>query len=154
MKQVVRVSVLLTIVRALEAQVETATIRTSGISCGVCAVVSEINFRRLPGVASVRISLSDESVILSYKSDASLNIVKIREILEPLDVRIVQLHIKAQGRVQEERGKRYFIAGRNRFVLLPADTVATIPVDAPVSIEGTVDGRSDPVALKVLSRAR
>ena len=42
----------------VSAQVEKVAMRTTGISCGVCAGLSEIYFRRLPGVAGVKISLS------------------------------------------------------------------------------------------------
>ena len=34
-------------------QVERVAMRTTGISCGTCALVSEINFRRLAGVEKV-----------------------------------------------------------------------------------------------------
>jgi hypothetical protein len=101
----------------------------------VCAVVSEINFRRMPGITEVRISLSEETVLLLYKADASLDVARIKDVLQPLGVGVTQLEITARGRLQEQEGKRYFVAGKNRFRLSGA---AGVPVDATVSIKGVI----------------
>ena len=39
------------------AQVERVAIRTTGISCGTCAAISEFYLRRLPSIDKVNISL-------------------------------------------------------------------------------------------------
>jgi hypothetical protein len=131
------------------AEVEKVTIRTTGISCGACAVVSEIQFRRMPDIADVAISLSNESITLSYKPGTTFGPRQIRQVLQLLDVGVVQFQIRARGRVQQRGGKRFFIAGKDEFVLAAADNGAAIPVDAPVLIEGIINDRLDPLELRI-----
>ena len=135
MKHMLLWSMLLAGAARVDGQVETVAIRTTGISCGVCAVVSEINFRRMPGITEVRISLSEETVLLLYKADASLDVARIKDVLQPLGVGVTQLEITARGRLQEQEGKRYFVAGKNRFRVSGA---ARVPGDATVSIKGVI----------------
>ena len=66
------------------AQVEKAAMRTTGISCGVCAVVSEVNIRRIEGVDEITISMSNETLMISYEPDALFESVEIRKVLESL----------------------------------------------------------------------
>ena len=47
------------------AQVEKAAMKTTGISCGMCAAVSEVYLRQLPGIDKIKISLSQESIMVS-----------------------------------------------------------------------------------------
>src|SRR5437899_6646201 len=55
------------------AQVERVAIRTTGISCGTCAAVSEFYLRRLPSIDKVNISLKNEAVMVSYKPGSALD---------------------------------------------------------------------------------
>ena len=132
------------------AQVEKVTMRTTGISCGVCAAVSEIKFRLMRGVDQVAISLPAESITLTYKPDAAFVPRDLRQVLLPLQVGVVQFTITARGRVLEEAGRRFFVAGsKERFALLPSATSAAVP-DRPVRIEAVVYDHRDPMELKVL----
>ena len=130
------------------AQVEKVDIRTTGISCGVCAAVSEVQFRRMPDISKVAISLPKETITLSYKPGAAFGPRQIREVLQPLDVVVVHFQISARGRVQEEREKRYFLAGKDKFVLAGTSSIAA---DGPLFIEGIVNDRIEPMELKVLN---
>src|SRR5439155_27250481 len=67
-KQLVALCVLM-VITALPAaaQVERVAVRTTGISCGTCAAVSEFYLRRLPSIDKVDISLKNEAVMVSYK---------------------------------------------------------------------------------------
>ena len=85
------------------AQVEKVAMRTTGISCGICAGLSEIYFRRLPGVDQVKISLSKEAILLTYKPGAAFDPEGIRKILQPLEVGVTQFQISAHG---QHRGAR------------------------------------------------
>ena len=131
------------------AQVETVTMRTTGISCGVCAAVSEIKFRMMRGVDQVAISLPAESITLTYKPDTVFVPRDLRQVLQPLQVGVVQFTIAARGRVVEEAGRRFFVSGRERFALLPSATSAALP-DRPVRIEAVVYDHRDPMELKIL----
>jgi hypothetical protein len=150
MKLLLASALLLASIRPVMAQVERVAIRTTGISCGVCALVSEIHFKRMAGVEKVTISRSEEAILLSYKPGAAFAPRRIREVLQPLEVGVVQFQITARGRVQEGGGKRLFIAGQDRFVLAPAGDAPAIPPGAPLRIEGIVNDRLDPMELKIL----
>ena len=133
------------------AQVEKVAMRTTGISCGVCAGLSEIYFRRLPGVDKVAISLSKEAIMLTYKPGATFDPQGIRKVLEPLEVGVVQFQIGARGRVQEQGGKRFFVAGKDKFILAAAANALAIPLDTPIVVEAILNDRLDPMEVKVLN---
>ena len=130
------------------AQVEKVAMRTTGISCGVCAMVSEVNFKRIPGVDKVTISLAKEAIMLTYKPGATFAPHGLREVLRPLEVGVVQFQISARGRVREQGGKRFLMAGKDRFVLAGS---STIPLDTPILIEAILNDRVDPMEVKILT---
>ena len=133
----------------VHAQVDKAAMRTTGISCGECAAISEVYLRQLAGVDKVTISKSQEVVVITYKPGSSFQPWDIRDALDRTDVGVVQFQISARGRVQEAGGKKYFIAGKNKFVL--AQTSVSVPADATVEVQGIVSDKSDPLELKVLT---
>jgi copper chaperone CopZ len=133
------------------AQVEKVAMRTTGISCGVCAAVSEISFKRIPGVDKVNISLSQEAIMLTYKPGAAFDPQGIRKVLKPLEVGVVQFQISARGRVQEQNGKQFFIAGKEKFALAAAANNSAIPLDTPVSIEAILNDHTHPMEVKILN---
>jgi hypothetical protein len=136
---------------AARAQVEKIAMRTTGISCGICAGLSEIYFRRLAGVDQVKISLRTESIMLTYRSGATFDPEAIRKILKPLKVGVVQFQIGARGQVLENGDKRFLIAGRDKFALLDAIDSPPVPLKVPVRIEGILFDRVTPRELKVLT---
>lgn len=133
------------------AQVERIAMRTSGISCGICAGLSEIYFRRLPGVDQVKISLKNEAIMLAYKPGANFDPEAIRKILKPLKVEVLQFQISVRGLVRQEGGKRFLFAGKDKFALLDAIDSPDVPLQAPVHIEGILFDRATPMDLKVLT---
>src|SRR2546426_7079245 len=80
------------------AQVERVAIRTTGISCGTCAAVSEFYLRRLPSIDKVNISLKNEAVLVSYKPGSSFQPKDLREVFQKTDVGVTQIQISARGR--------------------------------------------------------
>src|ERR1700693_6141945 len=110
-----------------EGQVEKLAMRTTGISCGICAGLSEIYFHRLPGVDKVKISLSQEAIMLTYKPGAKFDPHAIRKILEPLKVGVVQFQIGVRGQVHQSGGKRILEAGDDKFVVLDAIDSPDVP---------------------------
>jgi copper chaperone CopZ len=132
------------------AQVEKVAMRTTGISCGVCAAVSEVNFKRIPGIDKVKISLSQEAIMLTYKPGAVFSIQQIRDVLKPLDVGVLQFQIGARGRLQEEGGKRVFVAGRDKFLVAADARSSSAPLSTPIRIEGILNDRAEPMEVKIL----
>jgi len=150
--QIWRLPVLAAVIAAAgRAQVEKIAMRTTGISCGICAGLSEVYFRRLAGVDQVRISLKTESIMLTYSPGATFDPKAIRKVLEPLKVGVVQFQIGARGQAVENGGKRFLIAGRDKFVLLDAIDSPTVPLGIPVRVEGILFDRATPKELKVLT---
>src|SRR5437763_10733842 len=133
------------------AQVERVAVRTTGISCGTCAAVSEFYLRRLPSIDKVDISLKNEAVMVSYKPGSSFQPKDLREIFQKTDVAVTQMQISARGRVQEQAGKRFFIAGKDKFLLVSAANSPQVPTNTPVAVEGVVNDRVDPMELRVMT---
>jgi copper chaperone CopZ len=131
--------------------VEKVAMRTTGISCGVCAAVSEVNFKRIPGVDKVKISLSQEAIMLTYKPGATFSTRQIRDVLKPLDVGVTQFQIGARGRIQEEGGKRFFVAGSDRFLIAADSRETGAPSNAPIRIEAILNDRAEPMEVKILN---
>jgi len=150
-QQILLLSSLLTVTLPAAAQVEKAAIRTTGISCGACAAVSEFYLRRLPSSDKISISRKNEAVMVSYKPGATFQPKDLREALQKTDVGITQLQISARGRVQEQAGKRFFIAGKDRFLLVSAPNTPQLPSNTPVLIEAVVNDRTDPMELRIMT---
>ena len=135
---------------SLHAQVERVAMRTTGISCGVCAAVSEVYLRQLGGIDKIKISLSQEAIMVSYKAGAAFRPKDIRDALKKTDVGVTEFQISARGRVQQQNSKRLFVAGKDVFLLVPS-TSPTVPSDVPVVLEGILNDQTSPMELKVLN---
>jgi copper chaperone CopZ len=150
-KKILSIFAILVSTIPLHAQVERVAMRTTGISCGVCAAVSEVYLRQLGGVDKIKISLSQEAIMVAYKPGAAFRPKDIREALKKTDVGVTQFQIAARGLVREQNGKRMFIAGKDVF-LLAAPNSPTVPTDVPVVIEGILNDQTSPMEItKILS---
>src|SRR5436309_9445843 len=151
-KQLVALCVLM-VITALPAaaQVERVAVRTTGISCGTCAAVSEFYLRRLPSVDKVNISLKNEAVMVSYKPGSSFQPKDLREVFQKTDVGVTQMQISARGRVEEQAGKRFFIAGKDKFLLVSAANSPQVPLNTPVTVEAVLNDRVNPMELRVMT---
>ena len=107
----------------------------------------EIALRRLDGVDKISVSISEQRFQVTYKSGASFQPWDIRDAVAEAEVEVVRFRITARGRVHEEGGKRFFVAGKDKFLLVASPK---IPSEGPVSIEGIVDDSAEPLQLKVL----
>ena len=132
------------------AQIEKLAMRTTGISCGICAGLSEIYFRRLPGVDKVKISLRNEAILLTYKPGATVDPEAIRKVLEPLKVGVVQFQVSLRGEIRETGGKQILQAGKDRFVVRDAIDSPVLPLNTPLHIEAILFDRVTPREVKVL----
>lgn len=125
--------------------------RTTGISCGICAGLSEIYFHRVPGVDHVKISLSQEAILLTYKPGATFDPKVIRDVLAPLKVGVVQFQISARGEIRQEDGKAMLVAGKDKFLLLTEPNSPAAPLDTPVHLEGVLFDHARPMELRILA---
>src|SRR5438552_8670956 len=151
-KQLVALCVLM-VITALPAaaQVERVAVRTTGISCGTCAAVSEFYLRRLPSIDKVNISLKNEAVMVSYKPGSSFQPKDLRDVFSKTDVAVTQMQISARGRVEEQAGKRFFFAGKDKFLLISAANTPQVPTNTPVAVEGVVNDGVDRMELRVMT---
>ena len=140
---------LLTAMPAL-AQVEQVAARTRGLSCGACGAIAEIYLRRLPEIDKVTLSTSRELALITYKPGTQFDPWAIRDALERTDVDVLQFQISARGVVSEQGGKKFFLAGKDKFELMASPESAKIVKGTPLLIEGIVDDRFDPMQLKIL----
>jgi hypothetical protein len=135
---------------SVSAQVQKVTARTTGISCGSCAAVGEIQLRRkVVGLDKLTISMSQEAITVHYKPDGLFQPQVFRDIFKPLNVGILKLEISARGRVQVEGTKRTFVSGKDQFVVMDDELGAKMPVGVPILIEGIVDDKVSPMHVKV-----
>ena len=88
--------------------------------------------------------------MVAYKPGAVFRPKDIRDALKKTDVGVTQFQIGARGHVQEQNGKRLFIAGKDVFLLVPS-TGPAVPDDATVVVEGVLNDGTSPMELKVLS---
>ena len=135
-------------------QVDKIAMRTTGISCGICAGLSEVYFRRLPGIDQVKISLRNEAILLTYKPGAKFDPEAIRKVLDPLKVGVVQFQIGARGDVRESEGKQFLQAGKDTFLIRDAIDSPTLPLGTPLRIEGILFDHATPMEIKVLTFQR
>ena len=107
----------------------------------------EIALRRLDGVDKISISISEQRFQVTYKAGASFQPSDIRDAVEKAEVEVIRFRIIARGRVHEERGKQFFVAGKDRFLLVASPKILSA---GSISIEGAVDDSAEPLQLKVL----
>jgi hypothetical protein len=133
------------------AQVEKVALRTMRLGCGMCAVFSEIYLRQLGTIDKIQISKSQEAVMVTYKPGATFQPGDLRTALKKTEVGVSQIQIDAKGRLQEQGGKQFFVAGKDRFLLVGAPKSPKVPAGATVSVQGIVDDSSNPMQLRVMT---
>lgn len=94
----------------------------------------EIALKRLDGVDKVAISIQRQQFVVLYKPSASFQPKDLRDAVGQASVSVVQFHILARGRVFVEGNKPFFVAGKNRFLLvnspkLPSETLLLVGGD-------------------------
>jgi hypothetical protein len=133
------------------AQVERVAVKTVRLECGLCAVFSEIYLKQIASIDKIQISKSKEAVMLTFKPGATFQPQEIRTALKKTEVGVAQFQIGARGRVQEQAGKQFFVAGKDRFVLVPSPNAPKVPVGSTVSVEGVVNDATNPMELRVMT---
>jgi hypothetical protein len=106
----------------------------------------EVAIRRLEGVDKVAISIAKQMFAVTYKGGASFQPQDLRKAVGAADVEVVRFHISGRGHVEEEETQRFFVAGKDRFMLVDSPPM---PVDTPIGIMGVVDDSTNPIQLKV-----
>ena len=134
-----------------QAQVERVAMRTTGVSCGTCAFFSEIYLKQLPGISAIKISLSQEAVMVTYKPGTAFRPDQLRQALKKTDVGVVQMQISARGHVERTEAGATLVAGRSRFKIQAPGSIPEIPAGVPILVEGILNDLATPMELKVLT---
>jgi len=106
----------------------------------------ETALRRLDGVDKISISVSEQKFQVTLKPGAAFHPSDIRAAVGKAGVKVVRIRIAARGRVEEQGGKRYFVAGEDKFLVAAPAKI----LDGPVAIEGSIDDGATPWQLKIL----
>ena len=111
-----------------------------------CGSGLETALMRLDGVAVAAGKSSKKMFALVYKPDASFQPKAIRDAVAELGVEVVRFHIVARGKTLSEGDKLYFLAGKDRFLVVDPPKM---PADVPIGIAGVVDDSASPLQLKI-----
>jgi hypothetical protein len=106
----------------------------------------EITLRRQDGVDKVAISIEKQLFAVTYKDGVAFQPTALREAAAAADVKVVRFHVSARGRVEEKGSQSFFIAGKDRFLLVDSPQV---PVNVPIGIMGTVNDSVTPMAIQI-----
>ena len=132
-----------------QGQVDRIVIRTTGISCGMCAAAAEWKLRRVPGVEKLVISLSSETVTLTLTPGADFAIPRIRAVLQSIHVGVERFTITARGRIYDDAAGRFFVAGQEKFRLIGGNSRA-LPARQSIRLEAVLDDQMRPMQLNVV----
>jgi hypothetical protein len=106
----------------------------------------EITLRRLDGVDKVAISIEKQLFAVTYENGTAFEPEALRQAVAAADVEVIRFHVSARGRIIEEGGRRFLIAGEDRFLLVDSPQV---PAGAPIAIMGTVNDSTTPMEIRI-----
>ena len=114
-----------------------------GITCPTCGAVAEVALRqRLPGVAAVSISQSEQTVVVEFAQQGDVfSPAVFRDAVDDAGIEVLAMQIDACGVAEETAGQRWFVAGANRLAL---EDGGAVPVGQPVCVLGSLDDVSTP----------
>lgn len=108
----------------------------------------EVAIRRLDGVDQVAISMERQQVAVTYTGAASFEPAALHEAVGYASVSILRFQIQARGRLQVQADRQFFIAGKDRFLLI---NPPKMPDDQTLLIGGEIlNDSTTPMELKVV----
>ncbi len=106
----------------------------------------EIALRRLDGVDKVTISIQQQALSVTLKPGSKFDPRGIRDAVAQAGVSILRFHLEARGQVEQKGDERYFVAGKDRFLLVASRDV---PVGEPIWVSALVDDTTNPFQVRV-----
>jgi copper chaperone len=109
MGQLLRALVVMTVgVLALpavvSAQIDEVRIVVNGLTCNLCAAGLERSLRKLDGVSSVRVTLEDETAVVTVRKGARFDADRIRAAVTDAGQETRRVEISVRGAVREHDG--------------------------------------------------
>lgn len=118
------------------------------IDCLPCAVTIELYLKKVAGVNKVAVSMSKQLVAITFHEGAQFKPKEYREAIMMAEVRVATFHVSMRGKVDQQGGKMYFVAGPNRFLI--AKPPKDLPVGVPLGVMATVDDSTEPFSITSL----
>ena len=107
----------------------------------------EIALGRLEGVDKVEISVQKQVFAVTYSPESSFQPQDLRTAVATANVRVLRFHVSADGEVQRDGDKHFFVSGKDRFLLV--DQPDDLPVATRLTVKGEVDDSTSPFELKL-----
>lgn len=105
--------------------------------------------RRLEGVADIAISQSRQTALVTFTAGPHVFSPRtFRDAVDETGVEVLTFRIDACGIAEHVGSERWFVAGKNRFLLAEG---ATVPAGDRVCVSGRLDDTSTPARLEVAS---
>ena len=108
------------------AQVEEVRIAVDGLTCNLCAAGLERSLRTLDSVASVQVSLQDESAVVKMKTGAGFDIEKFRGSVRNAGQEARRFDLQLSGAVQRQGGRYSLQPGSGSPVLVARNSSAKL----------------------------
>jgi hypothetical protein len=97
--------------------------------------------RRLDGVSDISISQREQTAEVRFEGDHAFSPAEFRKAVGEAGVKVVRFEVDACGAARDEAGKRWLIAGKNRW---PLTGDRAVPLGQPLCVTGRLDDRTDP----------
>jgi len=118
-----------------------------GLPCPTCAAAAEAALRqRLPGVATISISESEQTIAVSRTNGAALfSPAVFRDAVRGTGIEVLTFHVDACGIIEGMGSQQpWFVAGKNRFAL---KDLKEAPTGELLCVSGRLDDQVDPYRL-------
>lgn len=119
-------------------QVTQLTIGVDGFTCSLCAKGVEAQFKSLDFVKSVKTDLKNTLFILSFNSEAKINVNQIKDAVSDGGFTVRDIKVEAKGTIKGNSGSGYFLATPNTPDIRLNDVKTDLIDGDKVSVTGNV----------------
>ena len=102
--------------------------------------------RRLEGVASISISMSEQTTEVVFARGQAFSPTVFRDAVGESGVKVLSFQIEACGVIEQSEGQRWLAVGEDRFLREERDIA---PPGQAVCVSGRLDDRSAPYRLEI-----
>ena len=94
------------------AQIDEVRIVVNGLTCNLCAAGLERSLRKIDGVSSVRVTLNDETALVTLKPGARFDADRFRAAVTNAGQDTRQVEVRLRGAVRQQNGGAYGVEER------------------------------------------
>jgi len=94
------------------AQIDEVRIVVNGLTCNLCAAGLERSLRKIDGVSSVRVTLDDETALITLKPEARFDADRFRAAVTNAGQDTRQVELRVRGAVRQQNGGAYGVEAR------------------------------------------